>query len=85
MKSAVGFSLLSSVAASPLWPEPVTSQLGTASLTLSADFTFKQEGSESSSFLTQAIDRYVDLISSKSGESSSAVMLSATGESKDRM
>lgn len=63
MKSLLNLSIVGSVAAagSPLWPEPVSSSLGESVLTLSSDFTFKLGGG-SSSFLDQAIERYVDLI-----------------------
>lgn len=68
MKFVTGVSLLGSAAASPLWPQPYSAQLGESSLTLASDFTFKQSGAEGSAFLTQAIDRYVNLIAGSSNK-----------------
>lgn len=69
MKSVLGLSLLgSAAAATPLWPQPVSSQLGELSLTLASDFTFKLTNAEDSPFIDQAISRYVGLIGGSQSE-----------------
>lgn len=83
MRSMLGLSLLGTAASapsSPLWPAPVSAGLGEETLTLSADFAFKQDGSTVSPFLSQAIDRYTALIHNGArGVAASGAALSSCG------
>jgi hexosaminidase len=56
---------------SPLWPKPVSEQLGTSQALLSPDFSFTSS-SQASPFLDQAAARYHDLIFPPSSSSSSS-------------
>ncbi len=70
LSSVSSLLTLAAAAGSPLWPQPVSSSLGSETLSLSADFSFKLTNGQSS-FLDQAIDRYMDIINISEGENAS--------------
>ena len=63
----VAFGSVGATVTSPLWPEPAKFSLGSTTVSLAADFSFSQNGSQQSMFLDQAINRYNGLISASDG------------------